>query len=70
VVAQFEFQHFPTSYPFKFNSSWLREVEFVNLVKEVWLDQGFLLESDIQLRFVWKLKELKNKKNHGPSSEK
>ena len=32
----------------------------MNLVKEVWLDQGFLMESDIQLRFVWKLKELKN----------
>jgi hypothetical protein len=36
------------------------EAEFIEIVKEVWMDQGFMVESDIQLRFVWKLKVLKN----------
>jgi hypothetical protein len=61
VIAQFEFQQFPLAYPFKLNPSWLAEEEFSAIVKEVWLDLGFLVESDFQHRFVWKLKVLKSR---------
>jgi hypothetical protein len=37
----------------------MAEDEFSTIVKEVWLDTGFLVESDFQHRFVWKLKVLK-----------
>jgi hypothetical protein len=61
VIAQFDFQHFPVAYPFKLNPSWMAEEEFTTIVKEVWLDTGFLVESDFQHRFVWKLKVLKSR---------
>jgi hypothetical protein len=49
VIAQFDFQQFPLAYPFKLNLSWLAEEEFSVIVKEVWLDLGFLVKSDFQL---------------------
>jgi hypothetical protein len=59
--AQFDFQPFRVAYPFKLNLSWLAEEEFSVIVKEVWLDPAFLVETDFQHRFVWKLKVLKNR---------
>jgi hypothetical protein len=49
----------PTTYPFKFNASWLSEEEVAALVSEVWKDPAFLVESDVQQRLVQKLKTLK-----------
>jgi len=37
------------------------EAEFIKIVKEVWMDQGFMVESVIQHRFVWKMKAIKNR---------
>jgi hypothetical protein len=59
VVAQFDFHQLLVAYPFKLNPSWMTEVDFTTIVKEVWWDIGFLLEQDVQIRFVWKLKVLK-----------
>jgi hypothetical protein len=59
VVAQFDFQQFLMAYPFKLNPSWLNEADFTPIVSDVWRDPDFLLESDVQIRFVWKLKVLK-----------
>jgi hypothetical protein len=61
VVVQFDFQPFPMAYPFKLNPSWLNEVDFAPIVCEVWWDPGFLVETDVQIRFVWKLKVLKSR---------
>jgi hypothetical protein len=47
------------AYPFKLNPSWITKVDFTTIVKELWLDIGFLLEQDVQIRSVWKLKVLK-----------
>jgi hypothetical protein len=59
MIAQFDLLQFLVAYPFKLNPSWMAEEEFSTIVKEVWKDTGFLVESDIQHRFVWKLKVLK-----------
>jgi hypothetical protein len=61
ILVQFENLQFPTAYPFKLNSTWLVEEEFSTIVKEVWNDQGFNIESSIQQIFVWKLKVLKQR---------
>jgi hypothetical protein len=39
----------------------LAEEDFTSIVKEVWLDLGFLVETDFQHIFVWKLKVLKTR---------
>jgi hypothetical protein len=49
----------PTTYPFKFNASWLQEEEVRSLVNEVWKDLVLSVERDAQQRFVNKLKVLK-----------
>jgi hypothetical protein len=56
VLLQLENNLHPTTYPFKLNSMWLKEEEFSTIVKEVWNDQQFVLESGVQRRLVWKLK--------------
>jgi hypothetical protein len=59
VVAKFNFQQFLMAYQFKLNPSWLNEVDFAPIVSDVWWDPEFLLESDVHIRFVWKLKVLR-----------
>jgi hypothetical protein len=59
VIAQFNLQPFPMAFPFKFNPTWLKEEDFASIVKVIWKDPDFLTESDVQHRFVWKLKVLK-----------
>jgi hypothetical protein len=43
--------------PFKFNSAWLQEEDFLNLVKEVWIPIG--QEGRVAVQFVQNLKRLK-----------
>jgi hypothetical protein len=33
--------------------------DFVSIVSVVWRDPDFLVETDVQIRFVWKMKVLK-----------
>jgi len=44
------------AYPFKLNTQWLNDQEFMDLVQKVWKDPGFISESDKQATMVWKLK--------------
>jgi hypothetical protein len=56
---QLENNLYPTTYPFKLNSMWLKEEDFTSIVKEVWTDQQFGIEPGVQRRLVWKLRVLK-----------
>jgi hypothetical protein len=60
VAVQLEFQPFSMAYPFKLNPSWLNEADLAPIVCDVWWDPGFLVETNVQIRFVWKLKVLKS----------
>jgi len=64
VLLQLENTPFFIAYPFKFNSLWLKEVEFAQIVHDVWLDQNFLQEAGVQRRLVWRLISLKNQTKH------
>jgi hypothetical protein len=59
ILAQFDLQPYRVAYPFKLNPTWLLEDDFSVMVKEVWADPVFLVESDFQHQFLWKLKVLK-----------
>jgi exonuclease III len=59
LLIQFENAPVYKPFPFKFNSLWLQEADFVNLVQNLWSDPRFLSEENSQQRMVWKLKELK-----------
>jgi hypothetical protein len=59
ILIQLETSPLYKVFPFKFNALWLRELDFVKLVHNVWNDPRFLLEGNKQVRLVWKLKELK-----------
>jgi hypothetical protein len=59
VLLQLDVTPLYKAYPFKFNSNWLMEQDFEDLVLALWNDQKFLTESNKQNRLVWKLKELK-----------
>jgi hypothetical protein len=59
VAVHFDLHPYPIAFPFKLNPLWLAEVDFATIVSEVWQDPGFLEESDIQIRFVGKLRSLK-----------
>jgi endonuclease/exonuclease/phosphatase family metal-dependent hydrolase len=48
VFLKLDCQSLPTTYPFKFNSSWLCEEEVASLVREIWKDRAHLDESDVQ----------------------
>jgi hypothetical protein len=43
--------------PFKFNSTWLKEEDFLNLVKEVWIPMD--RRDRVAVQFVQNLKRLK-----------
>jgi hypothetical protein len=61
VLLQLDSSHSPSTHPFKFNSSWLTEASFNNIVLEVWSDPIYNTISDPQHRLVSKLKALKAK---------
>jgi hypothetical protein len=48
VILQLENNLYPTTYPFKLNSMWLKEEYFTSIVKEVWTDQQFGIEPGVQ----------------------
>jgi hypothetical protein len=60
VFFQMEIRPRYKPFPFKFNSDWLREKEFVDLVHKTWLDPMFRIEDNSQKRLLWKLQVLKN----------
>jgi hypothetical protein len=49
----------PKSYPFKFNARWILELEVTIIATTIWKDLTYLVESDVQQRFINKLKDLK-----------
>jgi hypothetical protein len=59
ILLQLEKSPLYRVFPFKFNSQWLQNTEFINLVHTLWKDPRFLVEGNQQHRIVWKLKELK-----------
>jgi hypothetical protein len=61
VLLQLEISPLFKAYPFKFNSQWLLDQNFSDLVHKLWTDPKFIGESGKQKRIVWKLKELKSK---------
>jgi hypothetical protein len=46
-------------YPFKFNTHWLNECDFRNIVFKVWQESMFLTERNAQHQMIWKLQVLK-----------
>jgi hypothetical protein len=48
-------------YPFKFNQGWLHEESFVEIIREVWLDNRFNLIVEAQRRLTENLSLLKSK---------
>jgi hypothetical protein len=47
-------------YPFKFNSQWLKEPSFINLVNSVWSDCSLVIPGDAQGNLFRKLCTLKS----------
>jgi len=52
ILIQLENAPLYKVYPFKFNSIWLQEADFVKLVHLLWKDPHFLKEGNIQLRLI------------------
>jgi hypothetical protein len=61
VILQLDSYSHCSTYPFKFNPCWLWNSDFERLVTEVWTDQSYHHEVDVQRRLAWKLKDLKQK---------
>jgi hypothetical protein len=61
VILQLDTSTHRSTYPFKLNPTWLKDPYFSQIVYEVWTDQNFLQEKNIQRRLVWKLKLLKQR---------
>jgi hypothetical protein len=59
IVFQMDIVPVNKIYPFKFNPSWLLDVDFKSLVYLVWKDNKYLSEEGSQRRLVWKLRDLK-----------
>jgi hypothetical protein len=64
VLLQIETSLVHKAHPFKLNSTWLQEESFSAIVKELWTDPLFHVESAPQLHLVWKLKLLKKRIKH------
>jgi exonuclease III len=61
IILQLDSYSHRSSYPFKFNPIWLGNPDFERLVSDVWTDQSYKNEPDVQRRISWKLKVLKSK---------
>jgi hypothetical protein len=59
VLLQLEITPLFKAYPFKLNSQWLLDQDFIDMVQNLWNDPKFLCEGGKQRRLVWKLKDLK-----------
>jgi len=60
VLLQLEIPPYYKAYPFKLNSHWLKDVDYVALVQKIWQDPVFLSKGGRQNKLVWKLKVLKS----------
>jgi len=59
VILQLDSYSHCSTYPFMFNPCWLWNFDFERLVTEVWTDQSYDHEVNVQRRLAWKLKDLK-----------
>jgi hypothetical protein len=55
ICIQLDFPKKFKAYPFKFNGNWVEDKDFVELVKNLWNDPRFFLESSPQKKIIWKL---------------